>query len=179
MSEEEYRTILEALEQKAVAEGNRIYDERSRESARQLLPVVHFMGTYGLRVGDVLTVRIEGEDRFSYRQKGGEVRQKHLHDESRALLKQVGMARYRPFHEIAKVTLQGALRRFVVELVRRGILRHPYSAHDFRHLFALRIYQETGDVYAVNEALGHATVAVTEVYLSGLGVMDRQDRSVR
>lgn len=71
---------MEALERKAQAPGDMAYNRVSRESARRLLPLVHFMGTYGLRIGDVLTVsvKLEEGDRFSYRQKGGEVRQKAL-----------------------------------------------------------------------------------------------------
>ena len=43
------------------------------------------------------------------------------------------------------------------------------AAHDFRHYFAVEHYRETHDVYLVKEALGHATVSITEVYLAGLG----------
>ena len=32
------------------------------------------------------------------------------------------------------------------------------------------VYGESRDVYAVKEALGHATVSVTEICLAGLGV---------
>ena len=63
MSEQEYQEIVQALEWKAEAPGNMVYDRASRESARRLLPVVHFMGTYGLRIGDVLTVRLEESTR--------------------------------------------------------------------------------------------------------------------
>lgn len=55
----------------------------------------------------------------------------------------------------------------------RGVIWHPYSAHDFRHLYAVRLYQETSGVCAVKEVLGHSTVAVTEVYLAGLGALRR------
>ncbi len=74
------------------------------------------------------------------------------------------------------MTVQGALRRLTVELSKRGVIRYPYSAHDFRHLFAVHLYQERKDVYAVKEALGHSTTAVTEVYLSGLGLIDVGNR---
>lgn len=38
------------------------------------------------------------------------------------------------------------------------------TLHCFRHTFAVRKWQETGDIYKVKELLGHATVSVTEMY---------------
>ena len=170
MNDEEYGAIVSALERKGKSPGTRICDDRSRESAKRLLPIVHFMGTYGLRIGDVLSVRIEGSDCFSYRQKGGTVRQRELQPVTREILRRCGATRREPFARMPIVTIQGALRRLTVGLFDRGEIRHPYSAHDFRHRFAVALYQETRDVYAVKETLGHANVTVTETYLSGLGV---------
>ncbi len=168
MSEAEYQAIVEALERKAKAEGNRVYDEASRESARRLLPVVHFLATYGLRIGDVLTLRLEEEERFSYKQKGGQVRTKSLRPILQEILAESGNTKRQPFKGIAKVTIQAGIRRLTVGLSARGVIRHPYSCHDFRHYYAVRLYQETKDIYTVKQELGHATVGVTEIYLSGL-----------
>lgn len=168
MSEEEYQAIVEALDQKAEALGDMVYDRASRESARRLLPLIHYMATYGLRIGDTLTVRLEEGDRFSYRQKGGQIRRKSLRPVSQEILSESGNLKRQPFKDMAKVTVQGALRRLNKKLADRGVIRHAYSAHDFRHLYAVRLYQETKDVYVVKEALGHSTVAVTEIYLAGL-----------
>ena len=172
MSEEEYQAIVGAMERKAEAAGDMVYDQASRESAKRLLPVVHFMSAYGLRVGDVLTVRLEDEDRYSYRQKGGEVRQKVLRPITREVLEKYGNVKRRPFQGIAKITIQAAIHRLTVELSARGVIRHAYSCHDFRHYYAVGLYQDTKDVYAVKEALGHATVSVTEIYLAGLGALE-------
>ena len=57
--------------------------------------------------------------------------------------------------------------------LRRGGLQARYYVNDPRHDFAVRLYQETRDVYAIYKALGHANVAVTEIYLRSLGVGDR------
>ena len=120
MSDEEYQAIVAALEGKATATAKMVYEKRSREAARRLLPIVHFMGSYGLRVSDVLTVQIEDADRFSFRQKGGEVLQRALKPESREVLAGCGMGRREPFGGIAKVTVQGAIRRVSTELAAGG-----------------------------------------------------------
>jgi integrase/recombinase XerC len=38
------------------------------------------------------------------------------------------------------------------------------SAHAFRHTFACRIYQQTGDLQITQAALGHASIASTVIY---------------
>ena len=45
-----------------------------------------------------------------------------------------------------------------------------YSVHDLRHAFAVRLNQDTHDIHQVEQALGHATVAVTETYMRSLGL---------
>jgi integrase/recombinase XerD len=41
----------------------------------------------------------------------------------------------------------------------------PYTAHQFRHLYATRLYAATsGDLLAVQHALGHASVTSTQIY---------------
>ncbi len=169
MNLEEYRVIMETIRQRARAAGERACDKNRRQSARQLFPIVHFMAEYGLRIGDVLTVRLEEDDRFSVRTKGDQVRSFELRPETREYLKHYGFLKRSPFKAIGLSTIQGAIRKLTDRLSGQGAIRHRYSAHDFRHYFAVKLYQETRDVYAVKNALGHATVSVTEVYLAGLG----------
>jgi integrase len=173
MSEDEYQVIMEALEKKAETSGNRVYDRASKESAKRLIPVIHFLATYGLRIGDMLSVRLEEGDRFSYIQKGGEVRQRALKPITHEMLEKYGMLKRQSFEDLVKVTVQGALRKLTKKLSVRGVIRCAYSCYDFRHLYAVSLYQNTKDVYAVKEALRHSTVSVTEIYLVGLGALGK------
>ena len=169
MNIEEYEAIVGELERRAETPGDRAADVNRRDSARQLYPVVHFMAEYGLRIGDVLTLRMEEGERFSVRVKGGKVRNIEMKPATAAVLKQYGYLKPHPFQGIGKSTIQGAIRKLTAGLVESETIRYRYSCHDFRHYFAVRLYREAKDVYAVKEALGHSTVAVTEVYLAGLG----------
>ena len=38
------------------------------------------------------------------------------------------------------------------------------TVHSLRHRFAIRLYQRTGDIYLVQQALGHRSIASTTVY---------------
>jgi integrase len=50
-------------------------------------------------------------------------------------------------------------------------IKARYSVHNLRQAFAARLYEATHDVYQVEKALGHATVAVTETYFRSLGLV--------
>jgi len=54
-------------------------------------------------------------------------------------------------------------RRLAALAVRRGINRHVHP-HMLRHSFASHLLQSSGDLRAVQEMLGHASIASTQVY---------------
>ena len=172
MNETEYQAILHELDSRMQHEGNRIYDERIRGSARKLKAACHVMGEYGLRIGDVLTMRLEEGGRFSYRQKGGPTCQNDLLPITEMVFTEAGLNREEPFKRIGRAGIQIAVSRLTVEMAARGVIRHAYSCHDFRHYYAVKLYHETKDIYAVKQALGHASVTVTETYLAGMGALD-------
>ena len=126
------------------------------------------MARYGLRISGVLTARF-GNEYFSVRVKGDKVRTLELEPETKDLLARAGVVRREPFAGIGKSTVQNAFSKIARQLMVYGRIRHQYSWHDLRHYFAVNLYRKTRDVYAVKEALGHATVSITEVYLAGLG----------
>jgi hypothetical protein len=75
-----------------------------------------------------------------------------------------------PFSGLTAPRIADRFLYLVKKLHATGKLRARYSVHDLRHAFAVELYQETRNVYAVEKALGHATVAVTETYLRSLGL---------
>jgi integrase len=173
MELKEYRVIMETIRQKAREAGKRASAINSRQSASQLFPIGHFVAEYGLRIGDVLTLRLEKGERFSVRTKGGQVRGFELRPETRKCLEQYGYLEREPFRRVGLSTVQGANRKLTGRLAEQGKIRHRYSAHDYRHYYAVKLYQETQDAYAVKEALGHSTTTVAEVYLAGLGASEK------
>lgn len=53
--------------------------------------------------------------------------------------------------------------RLAVQAVRQGLDRHVHP-HMLRHSFASHLLQSSGDLRAVQELLGHASIASTQVY---------------
>jgi len=53
--------------------------------------------------------------------------------------------------------------RLACQALRAGVPRHVHP-HMLRHSFASHVLQSSGDLRAVQEMLGHASIASTQVY---------------
>jgi hypothetical protein len=91
-------------------------------------------------------------------------------EEAREAITRAGLPLRAPFSGLSAAAIADRFRRLAIKLHRAGKLQARYSVHDLRHAFAVRLYLATHDVYQVEQALGHANVAVTETYLRSLGV---------
>ena len=129
---------------------------------------VMLMARLGLRVGALQGLTING-DRYSTTSKGKELHGE-INDEFRRAITKAGLPLRSPFAGLSAPALAERVRQVTERMHAEGKLKAAYSAHDLRHAFAVRLYQETRDVYAVKTALAHANVTVTETYLRGLGL---------
>jgi integrase len=167
MSDREYAEILRALSARRRMKAVTMAEQRTRDSARRLLPLVRLLGETGLRLGDALSMKLEGEGKASFRVKGGRTRLLELPEE---VLRPFRGGPKRPFAGWNLQSTGAAMARLGATLNEQGRIRHSYTAHDFRHRYAANMYKQTRDVLAVQRALGHASLNVTQVYLQGLGV---------
>jgi site-specific recombinase XerD len=126
------------------------------------------MNGAGLRVGGLPALTIYGE-RFTTTTKGKE-QSGVLPGEARREIERAGLSLRLPFAGKTAQQIADRFRYLAKRLQGDGKIRERYSVHDLRHAFAVRRYQETRDVYAVEKALGHANIAVTERYLRSLGL---------
>jgi integrase/recombinase XerC len=62
-----------------------------------------------------------------------------------------------------RVTPRSIQRRLAQWAVKQGLPRHVHP-HMLRHSFASHVLQSSGDLRAVQEMLGHASIASTQVY---------------
>lgn len=63
----------------------------------------------------------------------------------------------------ARITPRTIERRLAVWSVRQGLSQHVHP-HMLRHSFASHVLQSSGDLRAVQEMLGHASIASTQIY---------------
>jgi integrase len=90
--------------------------------------------------------------------------------EARKAIERAGLPLRGPFSNRTAQTVKDTFRVLAKRLRVAGKLQAVYSAHDLRHAFAMRLYEQTRDIYRVRQALGHASVSVTEGYLRSLGL---------
>jgi site-specific recombinase XerD len=170
MNETEYWAIVETYRKRKQEKGKQIYVKRRRESAARLLPAIQFMGLFGLRVGDLPSVKIDG-DSFSYAAKGGNTHRRQAAEswDPEAATKLLRSLRKEPFKDLRPGTVQVRLKQLTKQLTGAERIRYPYTAHDLRHFFARMVYSGSRDVYQVKRYLGHSSIAVTETYLQQIG----------
>jgi integrase len=58
-----------------------------------------------------------------------------------------------------------AMDPFTVGRVLSDALGGRYSAHQLRHRFATRFYEDSGDLLALQQTLGHSSVSTTQIYV--------------
>jgi site-specific recombinase XerC len=139
------------------------------EAEPTLAAAIVLMGQGGLRVGALPAMSITGA-RWSSTTKGKEQSGK-VPEEAREAITRAGLPLRSPFTGFSAAAIADRFRRLAIKLHEAGKLQARYSVHDLRHAFAVRLYVATHDVYQVEKALGHATVAVTETYLRSLGLV--------
>ena len=140
------------------------------ELPADLSAAVSVMANRGLRAGILSTLSITG-NRFSGYSKGKDV--------SGALpvavlekIKTAKLPLRRPFAGVLPNTLEKRIARAIGKLHKAGKVQAGYSAHDFRHFFAVTEYLKDRDIHRVSKLLGHASILVTENYLKGLGEVE-------
>lgn len=167
MSDREYEEMLRELKARRRIRPITVGQRRMRDSARRLLPLVRLLGETGLRLGDALSMKLEDGGKASFKVKGGRTRVLVLPEE---VLRQFRGGPKRPFAGWNLQSTGAAIARLGAALREQDRVRHAYTAHDLRHRYAANLYRRTRDVLAVQRALGHASLNVTQVYLQGLGV---------
>jgi integrase/recombinase XerC len=63
----------------------------------------------------------------------------------------------------ARLSTRAIQQRLAAWSIRQGLARHVHP-HMLRHSFASHVLQSSGDLRAVQEMLGHASIASTQVY---------------
>jgi len=124
----------------------------------------------GLRIGALPSLTLKC-GRFTAMSKGREI-QGAVPERVLSDLKTAHLAGPRPFTSYSGTQLADGIRKKTKILQKAGLIGDAYSAHDFRHLYAVTEYRKDRDLYRISKLLGHSTLHVTETYLRGLGEVD-------
>jgi len=79
-----------------------------------------------------------------------------------------GLSSQNPFEGYSTNALKLRIYRATSKLHKSGKIRSAYSAHDFRHFFAVSEYEKDRDIYKLSKLLDHSNIAITESYLKSL-----------
>lgn len=77
----------------------------------------------------------------------------------------------KPFGELSDTKLKMQVAYWMTKMAKNGLITNTFSAHDFRHFFAMHFYQTSKDIYRLKNLLNHGSIAVTEMYLKALNVI--------
>jgi integrase len=129
---------------------------------------VYIMAYRGLRVGALNKLRVWG---ISYKSVSkGKMINGEFPAEVVANIKYSELNNKTPFETFSTPALKMRIYRQTLKLYQEGKIRAAYSAHDFRHYFAITEYQKDKDIYRVSKLLDHSNIAITETYLRSLNI---------
>jgi site-specific recombinase XerD len=124
---------------------------------------VYIMAYRGLRVGALNGLKIKGNT-FQSCSKGKAIYGRFSDDIMRELDNKM------PFAGYTTTTLKVRVYRAVKKLYDEGKIKATYSAHDFRHYYAVSQYRQDKDIYKLSKLLNHSNIAITETYLKSLRI---------
>ena len=128
---------------------------------------VSIMAVLGLRCGALPSLCIKG-DRFTCHTKGKDI-SGSIPEEITERIKVASLPLREPFGGRTTNSIELAISYYIKKLYNQGRIRAIYSCHDFRHFFAVTHYRKHRDIYAIQQALNHASIAITEKYLRNIG----------
>lgn len=136
---------------------------------KELSVIVRLMGTLGLRAGAFEFLSLHGNVLTTV-SKGKSVR-RTISDEIILLFDSNNLPRKNPFSHWKPHRIENLLRYYTSKFFRLGMIKEVYSAHDFRHYFAVQEYSANRDIYRLSKLLNHVSIQTTQLYLRSLNLV--------
>lgn len=138
------------------------------ESCNELKAMIYIMAFRGLRAGSFQNMSFHGK-KFFTTSKGKEI-SGELPEICIEAISKAGLKKTAPFADWNTAKVSAMFQYHIGKLYTAGKIAYKYSCHDLRHFYALTEYTKNKDIYALKNLLNHCSIAVTEIYLQGLGV---------
>jgi integrase len=127
---------------------------------------IYIMAYRGLRIGALNKLKVWGTKYQSY-SKGKSI-YGEFPIEVICNIKSLEMFNKTPFESLTTNALKLRIYRQTSKLYKAGKIMDAYSAHDFRHYFAVTEYEKDKDIYRLSKLLDHTNISITEAYLRSL-----------
>lgn len=138
------------------------------ETCNELKAMIYIMAFRGLRAGSFQNMSFHGK-KFFTTSKGKEI-SGELPEICLEAIEKAGLKKTAPFADWNTAKVSAMFQYHIGKLYTAGKIAYKYSCHDLRHFYALSEYTKNKDIYALKNLLNHCSIAVTEIYLQGLGV---------
>lgn len=138
------------------------------ETCNELKAMIYIMAFRGLRAGSFQNMTFHG-NKFFTTSKGKEI-SGELPETCIEAIEKAGLKKTAPFTDWNTAKVSAMFQYHIGKLYTAGKIAYKYSCHDLRHFYALSEYTKNKDIYALKNLLNHSSIAVTEIYLQGLGV---------
>jgi integrase len=127
---------------------------------------IYIMAYRGLRVGALNRMKIWGEG-YQTVSKGKAIHGK-FSDDIMLMIRMSNFDNKTPFAGYTTNAIKLRVLRAMQKLQKQGFIKSAYSAHDFRHYFAISEYKVDKDIYKLSKLLDHSNIAITETYLRSM-----------
>jgi site-specific recombinase XerD len=129
---------------------------------------VYIMAYRGLRVGALNKLKVWGNKYQSF-SKGKSIFGE-FPIEVLVNIKGSDLNNRTPFEKLTTNALKLRIYRATLKLHKEGKIQAAYSAHDFRHYFAITEYMKDKDIYKLSKLLDHTNISITDGYLRSLKI---------
>jgi integrase len=129
---------------------------------------IYIMAYRGLRVGALHGMKVWGEG-YQTVSKGKAIHGR-FSDEIMLMIRTSDLDNKTPFAGYTTNALKIRVLRAMQKLQKQGFIKSAYSAHDFRHYFAVSEYKVDKNIYKLSKLLDHSNIAITETYLRSIKI---------
>lgn len=164
LTEDEKRTLLKTIRR-----------HKGWQANRDMVIVNLFLHT-GVRLSELVNLNLSDvnllEKKITIQAKGGQTVNRFLNAKLRTILNRYLKERKKVFSESQALFLSQMQNRITTRQIQRRLdqwiakagIDKRITPHSLRHSFATGLYARTSNILVVQQALGHASIATTQIY---------------
>lgn len=158
----EYRAIMRLLNEGFEHEGGRFRPNR------QIALALSLQASLGLRIGDVLELRVSsfrGGKLEQKEEKTGKLQYREINPAVSEAVKDYALeCKLNPTDKLFTIKVRGVQKQLAIITAHMGL--ENIGTHSFRKMFATKVYEDNGNnIELLKELLNHTSIATTQRYI--------------